>query len=87
MTNKPYYNKHKCVKCIYHGLGCGGYSVKINEDEHRPIYCNYAGVTGETCLKRDGDKVIDLRGDDYNHCKLYVKGKAKKSKGDLEEVV
>jgi hypothetical protein len=73
MRTKPKFNKRKCAKCKYHGNCGAGYVVKIN-GVTRNIICNYSGVTRNTCLVRDGKNVIDKRGDDFDHCKLYEKG-------------
>lgn len=76
--SKPKFDKKKCLTCIYHGEGVG-YSVRVpNKDgtySLKVVNCNYAGVTGETCLKpAPNNEVIDLRGDDYDNCKLYEEG-------------
>ena len=65
MKIKTKFDKRKCAKCIYHG----GSSASN-------IYCNYAGLTEETCLKR-GPKstTIDIRGEDYEGCLLFEQGK------------
>ena len=54
-------DKKFCRKCIYHGVG------NISRSD---IYCNYASIEGETCLKRDGS---DIRGDGPE-CNLYSQG-------------
>lgn len=77
--NKPKFDKKKCLTCTYHGDGVG-YCVRIPAKggtfTHKTVNCNYAGVTGETCLKpAPNNTIIDLRGDDYDNCKLYKEGK------------
>lgn len=74
---KPKFNKQKCLKCKYHGLGCGGYPAKVGFNGRTvSVYCNYS-ILERTCLKRlKNGQVIDLRGDDYNDCKLFEAGKA-----------
>ena len=53
-----------CKKCVYRGdSNVGGGSV----------YCNYAAITGTTCLRRDGNDVIDIRGEGPE-CLLYERG-------------
>ena len=71
MKFKSKYNKAKCKNCIYHTQGSGMGTALV--------LCNYAAVTGHTCLKR-GDKgqTIDIRGEDRDHCLLYQSGKAKR---------
>lgn len=72
--NKPKFRKSRCLKCKYHGLGSHGYLVNIN-GKGIHIYCNYA-VTGKTCLKPSGPfETIDIRGEDYDDCKLFSPGK------------
>ena len=61
---KPKYkfDKTKCRKCAYHRV-MQGFTI-----------CNYACVTGQTCLHKTKNGVEDSRGDDYNNCKLFVEG-------------
>ena len=74
IRNKPKFRKSKCIKCKYHGLGGHGYLVNIN-GKGIHIYCNYS-VTGKTCLKPSGPfETIDIRGEDYDDCKLFSPGK------------
>lgn len=64
-------NKKLCKKCKYHG--------KISGDV--TIHCNYAGVTGETCIRRvNSKKSVDLRGDNKDTCLLFEEDKPIKSK-------
>ena len=74
---KPKFDKRKCLKCKWHGLGCGGYPVRVGFNGRTlPIYCNYS-ISERTCLKKLKDgSIIDSRGDDYNNCKLFEPGKA-----------
>lgn len=39
--------------------------------------------TGDTCLKREGNRLVDRRGEDYDNCKLYVTD-AKKEKEHIK---
>lgn len=75
---KPKFNKRKCLKCKFHGNCGAGVGVKIN-GASRGVICDYAGVTGNTCLTLDSSRhVIDIRGNDYDHCALYTKGERKR---------
>ncbi len=65
MEHKSKFNKNKCKKCKYHG------GANINGNT---IHCYYAN-TGKTCLHRVGKEIIDRRGNDYNNCLLYERGK------------
>ena len=69
--NKPKFDKNKCVKCKYHGVGMG-YSVKIN-GETRLIHCNANGFNITTVTRSPEGKVIDMRGEDYKNCRLFTK--------------
>ena len=62
---KSKFNKRKCMQCTYHrGIKSTG-----------GIYCNYGCITDQTCLTKGEDgKIYDRRGDDYNDCKLFVRG-------------
>lgn len=72
--HKAKFNKEKCATCQYRGAGSVGYPVKINNLSVR-VHCNYAGITNSTCLKPlNNVDVVDLRGEDYNNCKLYKRG-------------
>lgn len=73
MKSKPKFNKKKCVKCKYHSTGLG-YPVMI-DGHQKTIHCNYS-ITGQTCLRMTENGIVDARGYDYNHCKLYEKGSA-----------
>ena len=72
MSVKTKFDKHKCAKCRYRGMGCGASSIKVGS-RMLAIYCNYC-ITGTTCLKADGKNVVDRRGKDYNNCKLFEEG-------------
>ena len=74
--SKPKFDKRKCLKCKYHGLGCGGYPVKVGfNGKSIPVFCNYS-LSERTCLRKQKDgQIIDIRGNDYNNCKLYEAGK------------
>lgn len=73
---KPKFDKKKCLKCMYHGTGCGGFPIRTTK-RTITVYCNYSN-TDDTCLKRiNNGRIIDQRGDDYNNCRLFVEGKPK----------
>lgn len=75
---KAKFDKKKCLKCKYHGLGVG-YSVKASNGTFKRVFCDYSGITDSTCLKPGPNHtVIDLRGDDYKNYKLFVNEKLQK---------
>lgn len=56
------FDKRKCSKCQYRGA------------LSTMIYCNYASITGETCLKRNRNGSLrDIRGEGPG-CLLYCRG-------------
>lgn len=72
--NKPKFNKNKCVKCKYHTRSSVGHPVRVGNNSVR-ICCNFASITGCTSLKPGPyNSVTDLRGDDYDNCKLFSPG-------------
>lgn len=71
--DKPKFSKRKCLECKYHSVGIGD-GVNV-DNKYIRIHCNYS-ATGETCLKKTENGIIDQRGEDYLHCKLFKKGKA-----------
>ena len=57
------FDKRKCSKCQYRGC----LSTTLT-------YCNYASITGETCLRRNRDGSLrDIRGEGPG-CLLYCRG-------------
>lgn len=60
------FDKKKCKKCKYHRKFPSGQFV----------FCNYASLTDQTCLKKVGKEIIDIRGDKFDGCKLFCEGKA-----------
>ena len=59
------FDKRKCRKCKYYGKTSGAES------------CSYSLWTQNTCLHKLPDgTVVDRRGDDPKHCKLYKQGKS-----------
>lgn len=56
------YDKNKCEKCKHKSNIC-----TIG------VYCNYS-LSGKTCTTREGDKIIDRRGNDPKKCQLYERG-------------
>lgn len=63
---KTKFDKQKCKSCMYCGRRQTYHSAGF-------MYCNYAGIEGQTCLHKVGKDIVDRRGDDYDNCKLYVK--------------
>ena len=53
MKDKPKFNKRKCMKCKYHAFSTDGYRA-VTKRGSRGVVCNYATITGITCLKPDG---------------------------------
>lgn len=79
--NKPKFNKEKCAKCKYRGLGEGYYvkmKTKDGEEHYVKVYCNYTSIMKESCIKRKDPHnpfdVYDIRGDRKNHCKKFEEG-------------
>lgn len=71
MRSKSKFDKDRCKSCIYRMESTLGYNGLV---------CNYAGVTGHTCLKRIGKEVVDARGED--ECQLYKRGKRAMTKSE-----
>ena len=65
------FDKKTCSKCRFHGyLGTKSrYSSDAAAD--KITICDYAKHMNRTCLQRAGKTVIDRRGDDPEHCKLF----------------
>lgn len=71
---KPKFNKDKCLKCKYHSKQLsGGYQGKGEDGKNYYVHCNYS-KTGQTCLIDTGFDTYDMRGEDYNDCKLFKEG-------------
>ena len=77
VTSQPKFDKRKCLKCKYHStLANVGYAVRKGKNDVIYPYCNYAGVTKSTCLRKSGKETEDIRGNDYYSCRLFErKGK------------
>ena len=61
------HDKKKCKTCQY--------SAQLSGGDHKTVICYYSVVSGNgSCLKREGCKIVDQRGNDPKHCLLYVKG-------------
>ena len=71
------FDKKKCKKCKYHAKYSGSRLLSKNEpdSDEEAIMCNYCSITFDTCLRLVDGKVIDQRGEDPDHCKLFVNGK------------
>lgn len=69
------FNKKKCEECYYQQWAGSG-----SRNQHNTatmVGCGYH-LTGTTCLQRQSNNnIIDLRGDDPNNCKLFVKKEGK----------
>lgn len=78
--SKPRFSKRKCLECTWHGeRGPVGYPVKDENGETRCIYCNYATLNKDTCLRAgENNSVADIRGDDYKKCRQFLRGKARR---------
>lgn len=63
----PKMDKKQCWECKYHtylgNLPSGKTFDELTELELSNIACYRSVITGETCLKRDGKKIYDSRGD------------------------
>ena len=66
MAHKSKFNKVKCAKCKWHGT--------LNGKDNNNVHCYYV-MSGQSCLYRDGNEIKDRRGEDYNHCLLYERGR------------
>ena len=73
---KPKFNPSKCAKCQYHSeIISSGWHVRVSKTKSINVCCNYASVTGKTCLQpKNSKESYDTRGEDYNNCKLFVEG-------------
>lgn len=81
-TKPPKFNKKNCLKCIYRGvkestsLGAP-VTIKNENGEERVahVYCNYASITGETCIRltEDHKNTMDIRGKGPR-CKMFKEG-------------
>ena len=69
--NKPKFNKDKCAKCKYRGEGAG----YATTSKKRLVHCYYSKQGVGSCLKPiSSTETIDIRGEDYNNCKLFQEG-------------
>lgn len=69
------FDKKKCKTCQYSS------NFSSPESKERTI-CYYSVVSRKgACLKREGREIVDQRGNDPNHCLLYVKGPRLKPPG------
>lgn len=72
------YDKKKCGTCKYHAK-TAGMQVISRGKIHKPgeVMCAYSLWTLKTCLQREGNKIVDRRGEDPENCQLYAPGKPK----------
>lgn len=84
---KPKFSKHKCLTCCYHAENTTASYPTYRKSGHRVrVYCNYASITGHTCLQpAENNTVVDSRGEDYNDCKLYRQGA--KIETEIDEII
>ena len=77
------HNREMCDKCRFSLV----YRDAAGHVLHGKSYCNYAGVTGETALKRlqNGD-VINRKGSDPDNCNLFEERKKSKSAERREQI-
>lgn len=69
------FDKEKCKRCKYRSGSQGGM-----------IVCNYGAVTDRSCLRLDELlNKYDIRGDEYNKCRQYIKGERVKGIGEDDE--
>ena len=60
---------------MYRGTVSGGTKYRTHTNKVVNVCCNYAFVTGKTCLRYNGaDDPRDIRGCDSSNCNLYQKG-------------
>jgi len=75
-TYKGKFNPEKCIKCKYRYSSSNsiGNPVRVG-DKWLKVFCNYASITGSTCLKPISlTESIDMRGDDFENCKYFKEG-------------
>lgn len=64
------FNRKRCATCMYRSK----YTV-TDSNLSSTLHCNYACITGHTCLHREEcGTVQDRRGNDFDNCLLYEKG-------------
>lgn len=78
MRKGPKFDKDKCLKCKWHGVGIG-WPVKVKTSNGREttisIHCNWSSHNGSACLKAaSNNTAIDIRGEDYHNCLLFKEG-------------
>jgi hypothetical protein len=66
MGHKSKFNKNKCKTCKYHS------EISLNGSM---IICYHVN-SGLSSIYREGKGNIDRRGNDFNNCLLYERGKA-----------
>lgn len=77
--DKPKFNKNKCLKCKHHSCGVGWHAkvIKNGKEYDVRVHCNYS-ASKDTALKMINGKLVDTRGDRYNHCLLFEEGTPEK---------
>ena len=81
---KTKFDKQKCLKCKWRNVSNSiGVSVKQNGKPVH-VHCDYAFLNKMTCLQPGpNNTVVDLRGEDYNDCKLFVEGTRDPNKSEF----
>lgn len=83
MRNKPKFDKQKCLKCRWHGMGLG-WSAITPDGKNVSIHCNYSGHHETTPLRAaPGNTFTDLRGNDFNNCLLFEEGEMEKEDDEI----
>lgn len=70
---KPLFDREKCYRCKWSGRMAGMAGSKYSKIKN--TICSYGTLSPgmRTCLRKTEDGIIDIRGDDPENCKLYVR--------------
>lgn len=72
VKDKPKFDKSRCYRCIYStNQISGSYKTKDKNGKVVGVACDYATITGNTCLIDTSEGTYDLRGTEYSNCKLF----------------
>lgn len=69
MEQKTKFNVKKCKECKYHG------TIGSRTADDGSICCERYIFKGTSLKKTPKGGTLDVRGDDYDNCKCYEKGK------------
>lgn len=74
--SKPKFNPKRCAKCQFHSEQTAlGYHVRVSKTKAISVSCNYACITGHTCLQsKNKYETYDTRGTEFDGCKLFKEG-------------